>query len=194
MEMKIRRTFTLIEERRIEAGREADVPLRKVAAVTVLENPYCGRYVDDLAPMIDASRKLGALMARQVLDALGSLQAQSYGKGGIVGVSGEQEHANALLTTVFANPVRDALGRGEAWISSMTKVAAPGTLIDIPMNCVEDVYVRSHYDGMTLALPDAPLPDEVAIIFCAANRGRLNARVGGMSYAEARKNVDGKLR
>ena len=32
---------------------------------------------------------------------------------------------------------------------------------------------------MSLMLPDAPLPDEIAIIFCLANRGRLNARVGG---------------
>lgn len=67
----------------------------------------------------------------------------------------------------------------------MTKVAAPGAVIDIPMNCIEDVYVRSHYDGMTLMLPDAPMPDEIALIFCLANRGRINARVGGMTYEEA---------
>jgi hypothetical protein len=62
------------------------------------------------------------------------------------------------------------------------------------MNCVDDIYVRSHYDGMSLVLPDAPLADEVAIIFCVANRGRLNARVGGMSYAEAGKKTENKLR
>jgi amino acid synthesis protein len=194
MELKIRRTFTIVEERQIEAGQKADVPLRKVAAVTVLENPFVGRYVADLAPMIEASRKLGAQMAQQLIAALAPFEAQSYGKGGIVGIAGEQEHANALLTTTFANPVRNALGRGDAWISSMTKVAAPGTLIDIPMNCVDDIYVRSHYDGMSLVLPDAPLADEMAIIFCLANRGRLNARVGGMSYSEARKKAEEKLR
>lgn len=194
MELTVRRTVTVIEERRIEAGRQADVPLRKIAAIAILENPCCGRYVEDLAPMVEASRQLGALIAQQVVVALGPYEAQSYGKGGIVGIGGEQEHANALLTTVFANPIREALGRGDAWISSMTKVAAPGTLIDIPMNCVEDVYVRSHYDGMSLELPDAPLADEVAIIFCVASRGRLNARVGGMSYAAARKKADDKPR
>jgi hypothetical protein len=191
VELKIRRTFTIVEERRVEAGREAAVPLRKVAGVIVLENPYIGRYVDDLSPMIKASSALGAAMAAQTIPALGSFKAQSYGKGGIVGLAGEQEHANALLTTAFANPFRDALGGGDAWISSMTKVAAPGTLIDIPMNCVDDVYVRSHYDGMSLVLPDAPLPDEIAIVFCLANRGRLNARVGGMTYEEAQKKKKG---
>ena len=189
MELKIRRTFTIVEERRIEAGRAADIPLRKVAGVAIIENPYAGRFVEHLSPMIEASAGLGADMAKEVVAALAPFKAQSYGKGGIVGTAGEQEHANALLTTAFANPFRDAIGGCEAWISSMTKVAAPGTLIDIPMNAVSDVYVRSHYDGMTLVLPDAPLPDEIAIIFCLANRGRLNARVGGMTFEEAQKKL-----
>ena len=38
----------------------------------------------------------------------------------------------------------------------MTKVAMPGTQIDVPMHCKDALYVRSHYDGMTLMLPDAP--------------------------------------
>lgn len=187
MELKIRRTWTQVEERRVSAGPDAGMPLRKVAVITVLENPYAGRYVEDLSPMIKASVGLGAEMAKPAMAAMAPFEVQSYGKGGLVGVAGEQEHANALLTTAFANPIRDAIGRGEAWISSMTKVAAPGALIDVPMNCIDDVYVRSHYDGMSLVLPDTPMPDEIAIIFCLANRGRLNARVGGMTFSEARQ-------
>lgn len=187
MNLKIRRTWTVIEERRIDAGQTADVPLRKVAVVTVLENPHVGRYVEDLSPMIKASVGLGAEMVKPAMAAMAPFEVQSYGKGGIVGTAGEQEHANALLTTAFATPFRDAIGRGDAWISSMTKVAAPGTPIDIPMNSIDDVYVRSHYDGMSLVLPDAPMPDEIAIIFCLANRGRINARVGGLTFTEARQ-------
>lgn len=187
MELKVRRVFTMVEERRIESGRVADVPLRKVATVAILENPYAGRYVENLSSLIKASPVLGAQMAAPALSAMAPYDVQSYGKGGLVGTGGEQEHANALLTTVFANPFREAIGRGDAWISSMTKVAGPGTMIDIPMNSIDDVYVRSHYDGMSLVLPDAPMPDEIAVIFCLANRGRINARVGGMTYAEARK-------
>lgn len=187
MELKVRRVFTMVEERRIESGRVADVPLRKVATVAILENPYAGRYVENLSSLIKASPVLGAQMAAPALSAMAPYDVQSYGKGCLVGIGGEQEHANALLTTVFANPFREAIGRGDAWISSMTKVAGPGTMIDIPMNSIDDVYVRSHYDGMSLVLPDAPMPDEIAVIFCLANRGRINARVGGMTYAEARK-------
>ena len=184
MLIKIRRTFAMVEERRGEADRASNLPLRKVAAVAVVENPYAGRYVEDLKPMIDGSVALGRELGALALSAMGDHEVQSYGKGGVVGVDGEQEHANALLTTTFANPIRDLLGGGDAWISSFTKKGGPGTSIDIPMNHKDDVYVRSHYDGMTLVLPDAPMPDEVAVIFCLANRGRLNARVGGLTHEE----------
>jgi hypothetical protein len=182
--IKIRRSFAIVEERKEEAGQAAAQPLRRVAAVAVVENPYAGRYVADLKPMIDGSVALGRDMADIALQAFGQHEVQSYGKGGIVGLAGEQEHANALLTTAFANPIRDAIGGGDAWISSFTKKGAPGTLIDIPMNHKDDVYVRSHYDGMSLMLPDAPMPDEIAVIFCIASRGRLNARVGGLTHEE----------
>jgi hypothetical protein len=182
--IKIRRSFVVVEERKEEAGRIAKQPLRRVAAVAVVENPFSGRYVDDLRPMIEASVGLGEEIAKIALAAFGQQKVQSYGKGGIVGIAGEQEHANALLTTAFANPIRDAIGGGEAWISSFTKVGGPGTPIDIPMNHIDDVYVRSHYDGMSLVLPDAPKPDEVAVIFCIASGGRLNARVGGLTHEQ----------
>jgi hypothetical protein len=191
MNIKIRRTFAIVEERREEAGRLANMPLRRVAAVAVVENPYAGGYVDDLKSMIDGSVRLGQELGVLALSAFGNYEVQSYGKGGIVGTLGEQEHANALLTTAFANPIRDLIGGGDAWISSYTKKAGPGAPIDIPMNHKDDVYVRSHYDGMSIVLPDAPMPDEVAVIVCLANRGRLNARVGGLTHEEvaARKNA-----
>jgi hypothetical protein len=192
MNITIRRTLVVIEERREEAGRPANVALRRVAAVAVVENPYAGRYVGDLAAMIEGSAKLGRELGELALSAFGQHEVQSYGKGGVVGLDGEQEHANALLTTTFANPIRDLLGGGDAWISSFTKKAAPGSSIDIPINHRDDVYVRSHYDGMSVVLPDAPMPDEVAVIFCLASRGRLNARVGGLTHDDVVARKDAK--
>jgi hypothetical protein len=191
MQLAVRRTALIIDERREEAGRIADTPLRKLAVVTIIQNPMLGAYAADLSPLIEASAGLGREMGERAVRAFNGEPVQSFGKGGIVGLGGEQEHANALLTTAFANPFREAIGGGAAWISSMTKVAAPGTLIDIPMNHKDDIYVRSHYDGMSLVLPNAPLPDEIAIIFCVANRGRLNARVGGLTHEEVQKRRPG---
>jgi hypothetical protein len=184
MKLNIRRSYTLIEDKNELAGRKVETPVRKVAVVTVLENPYVSRYVEDLGPLIEASVGLGETMAKMALDALGSFKVQGYGKGGLVGLLGEAEHASALLTTAYANPIRHAIGGGKAWISSMVKSAAPGSPIDIPMNHVDDVYVRSHYDGMTLNFQDTPMPDEIAIIFCMATGARLNARVGGLTHDE----------
>ncbi|MGP1677699.1 MAG: amino acid synthesis family protein, partial [Burkholderiales bacterium] len=148
MKLKIRRSYTFVENRRSEAGKAADIPLRKVAAVLVVENPYAGRYAKNLNPLIDASAALGRELAAIAVAALAPYTAQAVGKAALVGISGEQEHANALLTTAFAEPLRAALAGGKAWISSMTKVAMAGTAIDVPMNCKDALYVRSHYDGM----------------------------------------------
>ena len=187
MKLPFLRISVVVEDKFSEAGRGADVAIRKAAVIGVLNNPFVGQYVDDLKPLITASADLGDQLAVRLMEAMGGQDVQSYGKGGLVGVNGEQEHANALLTTTFATPFRDRIGPDcTAWISSMTKVSAPGTAIDVPMNAITDVYVRSHYDGMSLVVPDAPMPDEIALIFCVATRGRLNARVGGMTFEESK--------
>ena len=134
--------------------------------------------------------RIGRRISALGVAALAPWPAQSYGKAGLVGVGGEQEHAVAMLTTVFGNAMRDAVGGGKAWISSMTKRVAPGSTIDIPLAHKDALYVRSHYDGITVTLNDAPLPNEIAIIAAFANRGRLNHRVGGLAAADI-KGADG---
>jgi len=185
MPLDVRRWSTLVEEKAVEAGQRAEVPLRKVAALAIVANPYAGRYEPDLSAVIAESEAVGALLAKLALDAMGGLPVESYGKGGVVGLGGEQEHANAMLTTTFAEPLRVAVGGALSWIPSFTKVAGPGGIIDVPLAHKDALYVRSHYDGVTVALPpDAPAPDEVALIVVLANRGRLNARVGGLKAGE----------
>ena len=189
MNLLIRKWFSFVEHHLDPKNPDA-IPLRKVAVAAVVENPCAGRQVEDLRPMIAASEELGRQMGKVLMETLGPYQVQSYGKAGIAGLAGEQEHANALLTTTFANPLRDAVGGGKAWISSFSKRAAPGLPIDIPLANKDALYVRSHYDGMTITLPDSPLPDEIAVVFCVANRGRIGARVGGLKH-EDMKGEDG---
>lgn len=183
VQLTVRVLHTQIEDSVVERSG-AQEALRKVAAVAVVRNPYAGRYVEDLQPLIEASSEIGAKLAELATSALRPYFAQSYGKGALVGTSGEQEHANAMLTTKFAAPLRKALDGAKAWIPSFTKRGTPGTSIDVPLACKDALYVRSHYDGMTVALQDAPAPDEIAVIVCLANRGRLNARVGGLRFED----------
>jgi hypothetical protein len=191
MKLDIRRLLCFTDHKEVAAGRRHAQPLRRVAAVAIIQNPYAGRYVEDLSEATAASAEVGYILAKLAVEALGSYKAESYGKGGVVGLGGELEHANALLTTTFATPLRDAVGGGKAWIPSFTKLAAPGCLIDVPLAHKDALYVRSHYDGVSVTLPpDAPAADEIALIVSLANRGRLNARVGGLA-AEAIAGKDG---
>jgi hypothetical protein len=192
MKLDIKRLLCFTDHKEVEAGRRHhDHPLRRVAAVAIVGNPYAGQYVDDLSEVIAASVDVGKILAKLAVDAMGSYPVQSYGKGGMVGLGGELEHANAMLTTVFAAPLREVVGGAKAWIPSFTKLATPGALIDIPLAHKDALYVRSHYDGVSVALPpDAPAADELALIICLANRGRLNARVGGLA-ADAIVGKDG---
>jgi Amino acid synthesis len=189
MRLEVRRLISFCDHKEVEAGKRHEHPLRRVAVVAIVANPYAGRYVEDLKEAIDASADIGQTLAALGLELMGRYKVESYGKGGVVGLDGELEHANAMLTTTFATPLRNAVGGAEAWIPSFTKLAAPGSSIDVPLAHKDALYVRSHYDGMTVTLPsDAPARDEVALIVCLANRGRLNARVGGL----AAKDIVGK--
>ena len=188
--MEIRRILAFVDETRAEAGRPAEPVLRKVAVAAVVRNPFAGRYEPDLAPLVEASAGIGRELAELAMKLLAPYAAESYGKAAVVGTAGEQEHGVAMLTTVFGNVMREAAGGGKAWISSVTKRAAPGAAIDIPLAHKDALYVRSHYDGMTLTLSDAPLADEIAVICVYANRGRPNHRVGGLAKDEI-KGLDG---
>lgn len=183
--MEIRKILTFQEDTLSEAGKPAETPLRKVAVVAIVKNDFAGRWVEDLSPYYEASAGLGQQISELGVAQMKPFEVESYGKAAIVGTAGEQEHGVALLTTIYGNVLRDAVGGGSAWISSATKRAQPGASIDIPLAYKDALYVRSHYDAMSITLHDAPLADEIAVICCFANRGRLNHRVGGLAKSEA---------
>lgn len=185
--IEIRKTFTQIEEIRTVAGAiDAGGALRRVAACMVIRNPFAGAgFVADLSALVEASGEIGRTLGEEALRLL-SGPVESYGKAGMVGSDGEQEHINAALTSVFGDAFRGAIGGGDAWITSVTKPGIAGTIIDVPTAFKDEVWVRSHYDAMEVRVPDAPHPDELVIIAAVTSRGRINARVGGMSVAEAK--------
>ena len=168
-----------------ENGRHADgEPLRKIVIAAVILNPFAGRSVEDLSEVVNASPALGHEFARRIRQLLGDDKVESYGKACVVGADGEYEHGNAFLTSVFADPVRDAVGGGKAWVPSTGKRGGINTVIDIPLAHKDALYVRSHYDTVTVTFADAPNRDEVVIAFAFASRGRLHARLGGIKAAE----------
>jgi hypothetical protein len=179
----IRKIVRVVEDGLTEAGRTVEPLYRKVAVAVVVDNPYAGRYSDDLSEILDFSVGLGDTMGALLVETMAG-PIQSYGKASIVGMDGEEEHGHAFLTTVMADQVRDAVGGGAAWISSTGKRGAPGTSIDVPLAHKDALKVRSHYDTMTVRVPDAPGPDEVVVVVAAANRGRPNFRLGGLRHED----------
>ncbi len=56
---------------------------------------------------------------------------------------------------------------------------------DVPLAYKDELWVGSHADTITVRVPDAPAPDEIVVIAALASRGRLHARLGGLSKQEA---------
>lgn len=190
-EVVIRKRQIQIEEIFHEGGPRASVPLKRGAALTVIRNPYAGRYVEDIAPFMKDLEPLGIAMAKALVDALGGdpKLIQGYGKGAIVGSAGELEHG-ALWHVPGGYAMREALGEAKAIVPSAKKVGGPGTRLDVPITHVNASYVRSHFDAMEVGMTDAPRADEILLALVMTTGSRIHARVGGLKADEI-KGEDG---
>ena len=172
-----------------ETGVKTDnEPIRKYAVGAVLENPYAGKFSKNLDLLTNPSEELGIALGERLLRCSNGYSILSYGKGCVVGTLGEYEHGNACLTTAFADPIRKAIGGGVAWIPSTGKIGVPGSEIDIPLAHKDALYARSFYDTFSVSVSDSPKPNEILILFVAASRSRLHARLGGLEE----KDIEGK--
>ena len=102
---------------------------------------------------------------------------ESYGKGAIVGVDGEIEHAAALLHPRFGAPVRSAVGSGKDIIPSTKKIGGPGSLIVMPMTNKNNIWDFDFMDATEISISDAPKADEILIAVCLGIGGRPLKRV-----------------
>jgi hypothetical protein len=192
MSAKIRKIVTIVEETRSEMGRPVDPPTRRAAAIAVIENPFAGRYQEDLSDLIAIGEELGKVLTERAVAALGIAgeAAESYGKAAAVGENGELEHAAAILHPKLGTPVRRVLGRGAALIPSSKKRGGPGVALDIPLGHKDAAFVRSHFDGMEVRISDAPRANEIVVAVAVTDSGRPLPRVGGLTKAEI-KGEDG---
>jgi hypothetical protein len=186
MKADIRKTAVIVEETRKDIGKAVNPPTRKAAAIAVIENPFAGRYVEDLSDLMEIGAELGGLLGEMCVEALGITpeQAESYGKAAIVGENGEWEHAAAILHPKLGAPLRKAVEKGAALVPSVKKLGGPGTPIDVPLGHKDAAYVRSHFDGMEVRLPDAPRANEILVAIAVTDSGRPFPRVGGLTKDE----------
>ena len=180
MEPEIRKIVTFDEEVLIEGFRKAETPWRMLAVAAVVKNPWAGRYVEDLKPEIYAyGPELGALLTdRMIALAGGGDQIEAYGKGAVVGLDGEVEHASGLIHTLrFGNHYRSAVD-AKSYLSFTNTRGPANAPIMVPLMDKNDAGRRSHYLTIQFAIPDAPRADEIVVVLGAATTGRPHHRIG----------------
>ena len=192
MRARIRKIITFVEETHMEMGRPVKPVTRRAAAAAVIENPFAGKYVEDLTELTEIGEELGSLLTERAVAALGipGPAAESYGKAAAVGENGELEHAAAILHPKLGAPVRKVLGKGAALIPSSKKRGGPGVSLDIPLGHKDAAFVRSHFDGMEIRVNDAPRANEILVAIAVTDSGRPLPRVGGLTKEQV-KGEDG---
>ena len=192
MKAEIRKLVVQVDEIHREMGRDITPPTRRALAMAVITNPYAGAYAENLDALIAIGEELGGLLGDKCVAALGIApdQAQSYGKGAIVGEAGELEHAAAILHPKLGAPLRQAVAQGAALVPSAKKQGGVGTAIDVPLGHKDAAFVRSHFDAMEARVGDAPRANEIVVAVVVTDSGRPLARIGGLQAHEI-KGEDG---
>jgi len=192
MTSNIRKLVIQVDETRKEMGQDITPPTRRAVAIAVIENPYAGRYSENLDELIAIGEELGALLGQKAVKALGIEpgQAQSYGKAAIVGENGELEHAAAILHPKLGAPLRVAVEKGAALVPSAKKRGTLGTAIDVPLGHKDAAFVRSHFDAIEARVSDAPRANEIVVAVAVTDSGRPLPRIGGLQASEI-KGEDG---
>jgi hypothetical protein len=190
--IEIRKFATFVEEIFHEGGPVAATPLKVGAIAAVVRNPFAGRYVPEIAQLMEQLRPLGLEMSTRLAQALtgGDLsRIEGFGKGAIVGSAGELEHG-ALWHVPGGYAMRDLLGKAKAIVPSTKKVGPVGARLDVPVTHINASYVRGHFNAMEVGVSDAPRADEMVLVLVMTTGGRVHDRVGGLRASEV-KGEDG---
>ena len=186
----LRKTMLFVEEVLHEGGPAPDQPRQRAAIVAIVKNPFAGGYTDDLQSAMDDLKPLGLMMTDRLIDALGGADGiDGYGKAGLAGENGELEHT-ALWHVPGGYAMRERLGEAKAIVPSSMKVGGVGTRIDIPLGHINAAYVRSHFDGMEVGVPDGPRANELLFALAMSRGPRIHHRMGGLAVEDV-KGEDG---
>jgi Amino acid synthesis len=186
-EVNVRKCVLGVEDVWHDGGPRSNAPLQRGSIAAVLHNPYAGRYVADIQPMMEALKPLGRAMAAQLIAALGgAARIEGYGKGSLIGLGGELEHG-ALWHVPGGYGMRDLLPGSHAIVPSTTKVGGAGASIDIPMHHRVAAYVRSHFDSLEVRITDSPRENEMMFVLAMTTGARPHQRVGGLTVEQISK-------
>lgn len=186
----LRKLITSVEEIYHEGGPVADVPVKRASILAIIENPFAGRFEEDIQSFMEDLKPLGLDMSKKLVQLLGGAdQIEGYGKGAIIGEAGELEHG-ALWHAPGGYAMRDQLAKSNAIVPSTKKVGGVGARLDVPITHVNASYVRSHFDAMEVGSNDAPRANEMALALVMSTGARIHSRSGGLEASQI-KGEDG---
>jgi hypothetical protein len=181
------RKFVQFEEQvHAESGRAVSPPLTRVVVGAVAPNPLAGTPAStDIAPLVELSEVLGEQLTARALDRIGDPAGiRAYGKAALIGTAGDPEHGAALIHPRLGMAMRATLRRGRVLIPGNAKVGAAGASIDVVFGPLEESWDLDAMDTLTVAVADAPRPDELLLLVGYATGPRPNARSKGPTQAE----------
>ena len=179
-EFTLRKTMLFVEDIHHDRGPAPDVPRRRAAMIALVSNPFAGSYTEDLQSAMDDLKPLGLMMTDRLVEAMGGLDGiDGYGKAAMAGEGGELEHT-ALWHVPGGYAMRARLGAAKAIVPSAMKLGGVGTRIDVPLGHINAAYVRSHFDGMEVGVPDGPRAGELLLALAMTRGPRIHSRMGGL--------------
>ena len=168
------------DEWRADSGTPVEGATRVLAAA-VIRNPWVGTDVEtDLQSAVtEISPRLAKLLTDRIIQHIGSAdRVVAFGKGAIIGTSGELEHGAALIhTPYFANLVRGFLA-GDAVIAYADDRGDAGATLTVPLGRKNAGPTRDYFQTLVARIPDAPRPDEIVVIAGASTGTRPFPRSG----------------
>jgi len=180
-QVKIRKQVISVEDVFHEGGPVSEIPHRRAYAAAVIDNPFAGKYVENIVDFMEDLKPLGLKMANDLINALGgdASVVEAYGKASVVGEDGELEHA-ALWHAPGGYSMRELMPASKAIVPSSKKVGGPGVRIDVPVTHSNASYVRSHFDAIEVGINDAPKKNEMLVILAMTTGARVHNRAGGL--------------
>jgi len=186
----LRKTMLFVEDIHHDGGPAPEQPRRRAAMIALVKNPFAGGFTEDLQSAMDDLKPLGLMMTERLIDALGDVDGiDGYGKAAMAGENGELEHT-ALWHVPGGYAMRARLGEAKAIVPSAMKLGGVGTRLDIPLGHINAAYVRSHFDGMEVGVPDGPRANELLFALAMTRGPRIHHRMGGLQVEDV-KGEDG---
>ena len=180
----LRKLIYSVEDVFHEGGPISEIPLRRAAALAIIENPFARRYEPEIQGFMEDLKPLGLRMAQKLLDLLGGAdKIEGYGKGAMIGEAGELEHG-ALWHAPGGYAMRELLADSNAIVPSTKKVTGVGGRLDVPITHINASYVRSHFDSMEVGTNDSPRANEMVLALVMSTGARIHNRAGGLAAAD----------